>query len=213
MNDITASEPQSAPAQNAGPSRTSLGMLILAVALSAGVVAFLAGTRMGPRAPVEGSPEAGFARDMSVHHGQAVEMAQIILERTEDGAVRVLALDIAFTQQGQIGQMQGWLDVWGLPATGVDPPMAWMGQAMDGPMPGMASPAEIARLRRLPAGEADRLFLTLMIRHHRGGIEMARGILERTRQPEVARLARAILDGQQAEITAMQALLGRPPRK
>ena len=57
----------------------------------------------------------GFARDMMVHHAQAVEMAEIVRDKTENENVRILATDIALTQQAQIGQMQGWLAVWELP--------------------------------------------------------------------------------------------------
>ena len=66
------------------------------------------------RPPGEGSAEAGFARDMTVHHAQAVEMAEIVRDRTESEQIRTLATDIALTQQAQIGRMGGWLDVWGL---------------------------------------------------------------------------------------------------
>lgn len=65
--------------------------------------------------PGDASAEAGFARDMSMHHAQAVEMALIAQERTDDPEIRILATDIILTQQGQIGQMRGWLDAWGLP--------------------------------------------------------------------------------------------------
>ena len=90
--------------------------------------------------PGDDSAEAGFARDMIVHHGQAVQMAEIIRDRTESDAVRLLASDVSLTQQGQVGIMQGWLGVWGLPVTGSQPAMAWMGHPTDGPMPGMATP-------------------------------------------------------------------------
>ena len=56
------------------------------------------------------SADAGFARDMTDHHAQAVEMALIAYQRTEDEAVRLLAYDIATSQQAQIGMMAGWLE-------------------------------------------------------------------------------------------------------
>lgn len=79
------------------------------------------------RPPGEESAEAGFARDMSAHHAQAVEMAEIVRGRTESEEIGILAADISLTQQGQIGRMQGWLSVWGLSPTGSEPTMAWMG--------------------------------------------------------------------------------------
>ena len=91
------------------------------------------------RPPGDGSAEAGFARDMMVHHAQAVGMAEIVRDKTESEDVRILATDIALTQQAQIGQMQGWLAVWGLPVAGTEPAMAWMGHPTEGRMPGMAT--------------------------------------------------------------------------
>lgn len=165
------------------------------------------GWRAG-RLPGDASPEATFARDMSDHHAQAVDMALIMLERSRDPQIRVLAEDIALSQQAQIGRMSGWLDVWGLPATGPAPPMAEMGHR-GAAMPGMASGDNMASLQRLPTAEAERTFLRLMIRHHQGGIQMARAFLERGRRPEVRRLAKAMVDAQRAEIAAMEALLRR----
>ena len=78
------------------------------------------------------------ARDMSVHHAQAVEMAEIVRDKTQSEEVRLMAADMALTQQGQIGRMQGWLDTWNLPATGAEPALTWMGHPTEGRMPGMA---------------------------------------------------------------------------
>jgi uncharacterized protein (DUF305 family) len=157
--------------------------------------------------PADDSAEAGFARDMMVHHAQAVEMAEIVRDRTEDPEIRTLATDIALTQQGQIGQMQGWLSVWGLPPTGAEPAMAWMGHPTRGRMPGMASPEEVSRLGDLPPEEADERFLQFMIPHHRAALEMTEAILGETDRPEVERLAEAISASQRAEISAMEKML------
>src|SRR3954470_17591448 len=101
-------------------------LLLLSVAsvLAAGVALAMLLASMPPG---DDSAEAGFARDMIVHHGQAVQMAEIIRNRTESDAVRLMASDVSLTQQGQVGIMQGWLGVWGLPVTGSQPAMAWMG--------------------------------------------------------------------------------------
>jgi uncharacterized protein (DUF305 family) len=47
--------------------------------------------------PADDSPEAAFARDMMVHHAQAVQMAEIVRFKTESEDVRVLASDISLT--------------------------------------------------------------------------------------------------------------------
>lgn len=173
--------------------------------------------RAGDWAPGDDSLEAGFARDMIVHHDQAVAMALLTRDRTENPALETLATDIVLTQQNQIGQMLGWLNLWGLPATGAEPAMAWMsdgaGDAMDGMamptgrMPGMATPEEPANLEQLNGPAADAEFLRLMIAHHRGAIPMAEAALVGSDVPAVRDLARSIVATQQAEIAAMTALL------
>ena len=169
-----------------------------------------------PRSPDEASAEAGFARDMIVHHAQAVQMAETVRKRTSSEEIRVLATDIVLTQQAEIGQMRGWLDVWGLPAAGgaTGPAMAWMGHPTTGTMPGMATPEDLARLQQASPEEADEQFLRLMIPHHQAAVVMAEAILERSDRPEVQHLAQKTIASQQAEIRGMQALLqrkGLPP--
>jgi uncharacterized protein (DUF305 family) len=159
------------------------------------------------RPPGDGSVEAGFARDMVVHHAQAVEMAEIVRDKTESEEVRILTSDISLTQQAQIGIMQGWLAVWGLPVTGTEPAMAWMGHPTEGRMPGMANPEEVNRLRNAPPEEADAMFLRLMIPHHQAAIPMAEAVLEETDRPEVEQLAGAIVASQRSEIKVMQDML------
>jgi uncharacterized protein (DUF305 family) len=164
---------------------------------------------IGLEAPTEASAEAGFARDMMVHHAQAVQMAEIVRDKTESEEMRTMAADIALTQQAQIGQMQGWLAVWGLPATGREPAMTWMGHPTEGRMPGMASPEELNDLQRASPEEADVLFLQLMIPHHEAAIPMSEAVLEETDRPEVERLAGAIAASQQGEIEMMKGLLNQ----
>ncbi|MFG2296559.1 DUF305 domain-containing protein [Streptomyces sp. NPDC048603] len=106
-------------------------MLLALVLAAAATVAVASGSSgSGADAPDNASADAGFARDMSVHHQQAVEMSFIVRDRTKDEAVRSLAYDIANTQANQRGMMLGWLDLWGLPK--VEPgqaPMAWMAES------------------------------------------------------------------------------------
>ena len=178
------------------------------VALAAIVVAAVwLGTLVGPRDPDDSSAEAGFARDMSAHHAQGVELAELARSRTADEEIRALATDIALTQQGQIGQMSGWLSAWGLSPTRGGEPMEWMGHATRAPMPGVATEAEVAALATAPLSEIDATFLRLMIRHHRGGVLMARGALVRASRPEVRTLAGAVAEAQRVEVAAMEVML------
>ncbi len=169
--------------------------------------------------PGEDSAEAGFVRDMMVHHAQAVQMADMVRDRTESQEIRTLAAGIALTQQAEIGQMRGWLQAWDLPPIGTEPAMSWMGHPAEGRMPGIAAPEEIDDLRSIPPEDADVLLLQLMIPHHEAAVPMAEAVLEETDRKEVKQLATAIAASQQAEIGRMQELLqirgasveGEPP--
>lgn len=226
LSSETGDETEPAPGR---PSRKRLSWIPLTaataiLALTAGAVGAAV---TSPDRPIDTSAEAGFSRAMAVHHGQAVDMAVAIRDNTGDREVRMLALDIVLTQQNQIGRMQDWLIQWRLPMTGERPAMAWMdgGQGHgpahttttarpDGPMPGMATAAELQRLRIARGKAGEVLFLTLMIRHHRGGVTMAGAVLQRTDRQDVRDLARSIVAGQQAEISVMQGMLrdrGAPP--
>jgi uncharacterized protein (DUF305 family) len=185
---------------------SSVGPWLLAIVFGSLVVTVLA-LYLTSRPPGDDSAEAGFARDMMVHHAQAVEMAGILRDKSVSPEMETLATDIALTQQAQIGQMQGWLAVWGLPMTGAEPPMTWMGHHTDGRMPGMATPEEIEALREAPPEEAEKRFLRLMIPHHQAAVPMAEAVLEETDRLEVRQLAGAIAASQKAEIETMRDLL------
>lgn len=187
-------------------------VLALLVGLAAG--GLLVG-RPGRAVPTEGSVDAGFARDMQAHHGQAVELSVILRDRSDDPVLRAIALDILTAQQQQVGQMFAWLRVWGLPQSGEADPMAWMagehGHAGAGgalaDMPGWVQPADLRRLEQADGVEAERIFLALMIDHHLGGVEMARYAVEHAQDAQVVRLAEGIVTAQEREVTVLRDLL------
>ena len=150
--------------------------------------------------PADDSADVGFARDMIQHHGQAVQLAELIRDRTDDPAIRTLALDISLTQQAQIGMMQGWLRLWGRRPTDIGSTMAWMGHPTSGPMPGMASNEDVDRLTELDGPAAEDLFLRLMIPHHQGGVLMAEAGSELAQIAAVRTLAETIASSQTSEI-------------
>ncbi len=192
------------------------GRLVLVVtavvALVVGAVGAVLVVRATDRTSVlDTGADAGFARDMQTHHHQAVEMGFLVRDRTDDPAVRTLALDIITSQQQQAGQMYGWLVQWGLPQTGPREPMAWAGgehgHGEGGTMPGMATDQQLDELREAEGIEAERIFLELMTEHHRGGVDMARAALADARTDEVLTLAGAIERAQATEIDLMQTML------
>lgn len=204
----------------------AIALVLLAIAaLAFAVGRFSTFGSQGSAAPGTDSPEAGFSRDMQVHHAQAIQMAMEIYRKTEDDELRVLAYDIATGQAGQRGEMYDWLVQWGLPQSG-GPMMQWMqgsdeGHAHGGsdgePMTddeareamGMATDAELAALEEATGQAADCLFLELMIRHHEGAIPMAEALLELGSDPRALQVAESIQAGQTAEIDAMTSIQDR----
>jgi uncharacterized protein (DUF305 family) len=170
--------------------------LVVAVMLALGLGFFLGRSSIAP--PLENSPEVTFARDMRAHHMQAVDMATRLRDRTPDQKLRILATDMLLTQQNELGQMQAWLDAWGLPLTGREPPMGGNLEQM-----GMTSRSEVSSLSTLGVRDAEIKFLQLMIRHHQGGVMMAQNVLEQNPRELVKRLANGIVRGQKIEIDAM----------
>ncbi|MFI1012502.1 DUF305 domain-containing protein [Streptomyces sp. NPDC020965] len=174
-----------------------------------------------PATPTADSADAGFARDMALHHQQAVEMSYIVRDRTQDEEVRRLAYDIANTQANQRGMMLGWLDLWDLPKVAPDAaPMAWMAGEGSGHgghstapagegslMPGMATKAELARLTGLSGKAAEIEFLQLMIVHHNAGVTMAQGCVDLCEVTPERELAQGMVDAQRSEVELMVDLL------
>ncbi|PWR12951.1 DUF305 domain-containing protein [Micromonospora acroterricola] len=193
------------------PPARRYGVLALAAMLVVGLLLGYAGGLLTPglTRPGDTSVEAGFARDMTTHHSQAVEMSLTAYRSATLPDVRQMAVDIATGQQGEIGAMQTWLREWELSPTGSQPPMSWMsdGAAVkDGLMPGMATPQEMAALRDARGIEVDRQFLTLMINHHLGGIHMIDAVLGETDNAEVLRVARTMKATQQSELNNLRQL-------
>ncbi|MCU1670481.1 MAG: hypothetical protein JWP40_3408 [Blastococcus sp.] len=197
-----------------------VGLLLLGGGLA---VALGIGRDAGSTAtPTSDSVDAGFSRDMARHHQQGVEMANLVATHSQDPEVRLLAFDISATQTNQVGRMQGWLALWGLPPSN-GTTMAWMGGDMagmagmsgmsghtmgsDSLMPGMATQAELDHLRTLSGRPFDVEFLRLMIRHHQGGLGMAQYAAKHAAEPAVRRLAATIADTQTAETTTMAQML------
>jgi uncharacterized protein (DUF305 family) len=172
--------------------------------------------------PAAGSVEVGFAQDMSVHHLQAVTMANWARDHSTDQEVRQLAFDIQSTQLEQVGRMKGWLMVWDQPEQATGAYMTWMTQSSghtmpgmsastaassDAPMPGMATNAELTKLRSLSGKDLDVYFMQLMLRHHQGGTTMVQYAHDHTSVDAVKTLTVSILDSQAAEMQLMKQML------
>lgn len=160
--------------------------------------------------------DIGFAQDMSIHHLQAVQMANIARDNSKNPDVTRLAFDISMTQQGQVGRMSGWLALWDAPSQATGEVMTWMPEGHQhgkstsdrgGTMPGMASTTELSKLKKLDGKKLDVYFLQLMLRHHQGGVGMAEYAEEQAAVPVVRSLAASILESQGSESELMKQML------
>lgn len=144
-----------------------------------------------------------FAQMMIPHHEQAIEMSDIALDPTVGAgdAVRNLATKIKAAQDPEIQQMTDLLTSWKKSLT--------MDESMDHSdmMSGMLSAEELSRLSTLRGAEFDRAWLTGMIAHHEGAVDMAEAALKDGSNSAVRDLAKIIIQGQAAEIAEMKSLL------
>lgn len=160
----------------------------------------MATVKVAADAPENGA-DVMFAQMMIVHHQQAVEMAKLALANSTNPSVLALATKIQDAQAGEISQLQGWLQEWGQPL-----PDATHGSHMMS-MEGMASDSDMQKLSSLNGAEFDRMFLTLMIAHHKGAITMTNAELTDGKFAALKKLAAAMAVDQQSEIDQMKGYL------
>lgn len=160
----------------------------------------------GPAAPgAHNAADVAFAAGMVPHHGQAVVMADLLLDRSENTQVRALAATITAAQTPEIATMAGWLKGWG---ETVPDPYAMPGEGHEGhAMTGMISAEQLEDLTAAMGPDADRAFLTLMIAHHEGAVSMAKAQLAGGENEAATSLAHDVVAAQTAEIATMRRLL------
>ncbi|MGW6725524.1 DUF305 domain-containing protein [Nocardia sp. NPDC055029] len=185
--------------------------LVLSMLLGVGVGALWSPCSEKPAATVLTPTEIGFAQDMAAHHEQAIVLCDAVTTGV-DPSITAMCGQIRTTQLNEIGVLRGWLHLLDQPQAATVP-MAWMSGHQHGPnalMPGMATWAEVDELRRLPDPRAAEVrLLQLMIRHHRGGIEMANYAALHASSMSVIQVAGQMANEQSGELSAMSVLLAR----
>lgn len=128
--------------------------------------------------PLKGQAfDIAFAQRMIVHHGMAVDMARYALKNARDARVKKNAQEVITVQNREIKQMAAWLKLW----------KARVPEQEHTSFTGLK-------------GSTDRWFLTEMIPHHQGAIDMAKLAQTRSTNRNVLNMAAAILKTQQGEI-------------
>ncbi|CAM5455472.1 MULTISPECIES: DUF305 domain-containing protein [Leifsonia] len=141
--------------------------------------------------------DVSFAQSMVMHHQQAIEMSDMVLDKSDvNPKVTELAQKIKDAQKPEIDRMNGWLKTWN----------ASTGMSHD--MGGMMSESDMSDLKHASGADAGKLFLTQMITHHQGAIEMANEETKTGTNTDAVALAKKIVTDQTAEIAKMKSLLG-----
>ncbi|MFC9503981.1 DUF305 domain-containing protein [Streptomyces sp. NPDC057002] len=152
--------------------------------------------------PENDSPNAAdvsYARMMIEHHTQALVMTELVPKRAESKDVKRIAERVAGGQKPEIEAMKGWLKSHGKPLEAERHEHATM--------PGMATEAQLKKLRAADGKAFDHLFLTLMTTHHQGAITMATEVKGQGNNIRVEEMADEVIAQQTSEITRMRDML------
>ena len=147
-----------------------------------------------------------FMQGMISHHAQALEMTALLDTNTASDAMRATARRIELSQEDEIEMMQDWLRERGQDVTAIDAHHAEGFQ----PMPGMLTAEEMASLAGAEGAAFDRLFLELMIKHHRGAVTMVENLLRQRGAAQDSVLfgfTSDVVADQTAEINRMDAMM------
>jgi len=150
--------------------------------------------------------ELQFIDTMIVHHGGAIDAAQLVATRAQHKELVELAKTIIADQQREIADMKQWRSQW----FGDSPPAINMD--MPGMLDGMKD-MDPSKLDALKENDFDVEFIRQMIPHHEGAVTMAKDTLTRDVHPELKGLAENIVRSQNDEIERMKAWQAEWQRK
>jgi uncharacterized protein (DUF305 family) len=163
-----------------------------------------------------------FMSGMIMHHAQAVQMAKWAASHDASKSLQIYCGRVAMAQTAEIGLMKQWLAERNQPVPALDTGAMTMHMNMPGMdhgppmkmMPGMLSPAQMHQLDAARGVEFDRMFLTFMIQHHRGALQMVDTLFNTpgAAQDEIVfKFANDVQADQTTEIDRMQQMLDALP--
>lgn len=191
--------------------RTGLGLLAAALVLAVGGCGSSDSAGDASSEASHNAADVAFASEMVPHHEQALQMVAMSEGRELSPDFEQLTQDIQDAQQPEIDEMLGWLESWGEPtdtASGHQhtPGMDMSGMGSDAP--GMMGDDELGELTNTSDRSAfEQMWLTMMIAHHEGAIEMSKTELADGEFQPALDLADSIVASQTAEIALMKQLL------
>lgn len=153
--------------------------------------------------------DVSFAQGMIPHHQQAIQMSKMAATQASSAEVKDLAARIEKAQGPEIETMSGWLKAWGEDVPSSMPGMDHGGHSGSSDMPGMMDTEDMDKLMEASGKGFDTMFLTMMIEHHEGAVEMAGTEKDKGQYGPAKKLADDIITAQNAEIKEMNKLLGK----
>lgn len=149
-----------------------------------------------------------FVQEMIPHHEQAVVMSEMVNDVEVSGETAALATEIFSAQASEIELMKGFLSEWGVEYDPSSDPHA--GHMMSGDESnGMMTDEELAELENSVGADFEKMWLTMMLAHHKGAIKMAETVVADGKDPRVKTLAETIIGEQQKEIDLIDSLLAK----
>jgi len=147
-----------------------------------------------------------FVQEMIPHHEQAVVMSEMANNVEVSGETTALATEIISAQASEIELMQGFLSEWGVEYDSSSDPHA--GHMMSGDESyGMMTDEELAELENSMGSGFEKMWLTMMLAHHKGAIKMAETVIADGKDTRVKTLAETIISAQQKELELINLLL------
>jgi uncharacterized protein (DUF305 family) len=154
-------------------------------------------------------PDVEFMQGMIAHHAQAIYMSRMAAAHHADDRVLKLANKIDQSQVAEIRIMQEWLSLNG---QSVPDTSSWRTMTM----PGMLTAAQLEELDAATGAAFDHAFLTLMIQHHEGALQMVKDLFATpgtAQDVDVGVFANDVITVQTAEIGAMERMLSHESTK
>jgi uncharacterized protein (DUF305 family) len=145
-----------------------------------------------------GNPDNDFASMMKMHHMSAIEASQVQLSQGTDPGIKAMAQKMIDDQQREIAEFNTFLS--GHAAHGGGEGFHKEAMSM---MDKMNKPMD-------HSGSVDKQFVTMMIPHHQGAIDMSRTYIKSgAHEPKMKTMANNIISAQQKEIKELQAWLAK----
>jgi uncharacterized protein (DUF305 family) len=190
------------PSPHRGFTRFWAGLAVVGV-LSLGCLSLA--SQLGHDLPHAGGLhdfDRNYMANMSAHHAQGMQLAEMAAERASDPQLAAIARLMVATQASEIEIFRKWYRSW------FDSELPEPTPEQHATMPGMISSQHMDELALLSGPAFDARFREIMQSHHSGAISMADEALHMAGDPRLRIMAHGIRHQQQGEINLMHEVSG-----